>query len=101
VVVAHAVSMMHSFIGEEMPAKSLLHHEDVLEDVVARPRAGVAGGSNHDVTGLVPCPASLPVSVGLCLVFPTCAARAGFELLSVPAIALVLGTTGRAAKVAT
>jgi hypothetical protein len=39
VVVAPAVSMMHSFIGEEMPAKSLLHHEDVLEDVVARPRA--------------------------------------------------------------
>jgi hypothetical protein len=48
---------------DEIPAEQLLGHEDVLEHI-AETGPWMIGHSHHDIAGLVPCAASLPVGVG-------------------------------------
>jgi hypothetical protein len=65
IVISNAVSMVNRFTIEQMSAKKLLRHENVLEDI--RPTRGtrMARRSHRDVTGLVPRTSALPVAVRL------------------------------------
>jgi hypothetical protein len=75
IVVSNAVSMVNRFTIEQMSAKKLLHHENVLEDIWPTCGTRMARRADHDVPRLVPGPAAFPVPVGLCRNTPTDATR--------------------------
>ena len=65
IVVADAVSMVNRLTVEQMPAKQVLCHENVFEDI--RPTGGsrMTGCTHHDVASLVASSATFPISVRL------------------------------------
>ena len=75
IVISNAVSMVNRFTIEQMSAKKLLRHENVLEDIIAIRGTRMARRADHDIPGLVLGPAAFPVPVGLCRGIPTDATR--------------------------
>jgi hypothetical protein len=100
VVVSDAVAVMHVLARQEIPAKELLHDENVLEDVAAVTRFRVLRSPDQRVPVSVPAPPASPIVVrwaALGVAGGTCGRLA---LLSRAARAEVAGPAGRAAQVA-
>jgi hypothetical protein len=63
VVVPHAVAMVNGFIRQEVATQHLLHHEDVLEDILALSGPGVTRCPEHDIARLVAGASASPVAI--------------------------------------
>jgi len=63
VVIAHAVAVVDRLIWQQVAAEDLLHHQDVLEDVLTFAGARVTGCPGHDITSLVTSAPALPPAV--------------------------------------
>ena len=100
VVIAHAVAVMHVLARQEIPAKRLLHDENVLEDVAAVARFRVLRSPDQRVSVSVPAPPASPVVVRWSALGVAGGTGGRFDLLASPARAEVAGPAGRAAQVA-